>query len=89
MSEQPKCPEREKLLEVHEESQTLGLFMEWLFSNHGVLCRWYDDEYEEGMFCPTYESIESILADYFNIDRDKAEQEREELMAWLRGNQVK
>ena len=39
---QPDCPECEKLSAVHEESQKLGLFLDWLFSTNGTLCQFRD-----------------------------------------------
>jgi hypothetical protein len=101
MSEEPKCPECEKLYAVHEKSQMIGSFLDWLFSNGRVLCEWYDFQYfdEDGDlaeeyvkdrytepegYYPTHDTIESLLAEYFEINMNKVNKEREELINWIR-----
>ena len=57
-----ETPELDKLIAVKEQSQKLGCFLEWLFSNGQVLCtykesRYYDedgnvtDEHVVGGYC--------------------------------------
>jgi hypothetical protein len=76
---EPECPECEKLLKIHPKSQTLGFFLEWLqhkyvFANWGKNDRLY----------PENISIEKLLAEYFEIDLDKVDKEREQLLKWIR-----
>ncbi len=87
-----KYPECEKLHAVHEESQKLGYFLEWLTGEYGVtLCKWHDSEYSpefdedfpEG-FYPTYDRIQEILAKYFDIDMNKVDEERAQILEELR-----
>lgn len=41
-NEIPYSPECEKLSAVHEKSQELGLFLDWVLGNFGELCKWQD-----------------------------------------------
>ncbi len=38
-------PEADKVSAVKDKSQSIGLFLEWLFSNGNTLCRWQDTVY--------------------------------------------
>jgi len=87
-----KYPECEKLHAVHEESQKLGYFLDWLLGEYGMtLCKFeeaqydavLDVDYPEG-FYPTYERINTILAKYFNIDMNKVDEERAQILEELR-----
>jgi hypothetical protein len=100
MSLQPECPECDKLHSVKDESQIIGNFLDWLFSNGKVLCKWEDTKYYdkngnltdkynrdgysdlEGYY-PTRDSIENLLAEYFEVNMDKVNKEREELLNWI------
>jgi hypothetical protein len=94
-----KCPECEKLAKVHEESQKIGFFLEWLFYAKGVLCKWHDarkewvdekhDDYfwESQGYYPIRENIDQILADYFEIDMNKIDAERNALLNSIRDNE--
>lgn len=77
---QPKCPECEKLVEVSEESNKIGEFLSWWNQKGAELC-YYDEGIE--MWLPVGFSVNEQLARYFNIDLDKVEQERRELLKWL------
>lgn len=87
-----KYPECEKLHAVHEESQKIGDILEWLQQEQGyTLCKYQDEEYspemDEGFpagFYPTYERIEELLAKYFQIDMDKVDDERRQMLEDLR-----
>ena len=67
-----KYPEHQKLSEVHNDSQKIGAFLEWLESKGYTLCTLtkYDD------FMPIHKRIEEILGEYFEIDLDKIEDEK-------------
>ena len=87
-----KYPEGEKLHAVSEELQKLGFFLEWLQQRY-TLCKFYiqddltDEEREwdvpEGYY-PDRKSIQTILADYFEIDMKKVEEERKQILKELR-----
>lgn len=100
MRPQPECPECDKLLSVREDSQKLGYFLEWLYGYGIQLAVWdnnfsgvvWDEEGNEEDFHGTLvpwkykgdSGINKLLAEYFGINLDKVEQERRELLKWLR-----
>lgn len=66
--------EIEKMLKVKEKSQVIGEFIEWLQENF-VLAKYYKDKlYSE------FISIEDLLAQYFNIDLKKVEEEKRKIL---------
>ena len=71
-------PEHEKLKEVQEQSQVIGEFLE---SSVYVLATW--DE-ETGDLERADTSTERILADYFGIDLVKLEEEKRQMLTFLR-----
>lgn len=79
MRPQPECPECEKLSAVSKESNTIGNFLEWLHEDYVI--GYWDEPY--GGYTREYKPIEKWLAEYFEIDLDKVEQERRELLKWL------
>ena len=100
MSEQPECPECERLHEVAPESQKIGEFLEWLrgqkqimlaqYHAHSKECRASDGDlacgYRRNDLEPVRNPTEKILAEYFKIDLDKVENERRTLLDYLRSN---
>lgn len=93
-----KYPECEKLHAVHEESQKLGYFLDWLMKRY-TLAEWdynfraivYDREGNEdrwnSVLMPVHvgeNKINSLLAEYFHIDLDKVEEERRQILEELR-----
>lgn len=84
---QRKTPELDKMLAVRDESQEIGEFLEWLCEQDIILADYSDgicDDCGEELLLPIRKNRERILADYFKIDLDKCEQERQQLLADLR-----
>lgn len=90
-----ETPELDKIRAVHDESQKLGYFLEWL--THGLtLCQWHDGEVMDiggGMreylpegYYPVHINIEAILASYYEIDLQKAEDEKRALLEEFKKN---
>ena len=91
MVETPEC---NKMLKVRENSQAIGEFIEWLRTEkHYEITETitYTETREHLMSDKTYEvtlertvpikqSIERLLAEYFDIDLDKVELERREIL---------
>ncbi len=75
----PACPECDKLAKVSEDSQKIGEFIDWLHSQEIELAKWEDDE-----LFTIHESIEKLLAKYFEIDLVKVENERQALLKAMR-----
>lgn len=75
-------PEHDKLTLVKEASQSIGQFLDWLLNEQGRCIASYDrhDEVLE----VDYRSIEDWLARYFDIDRDKLEEEKRDMLDKLR-----
>ncbi len=72
-----KIPELEKIAEHRDKSQTIGDFLGWLQEQEILLCEYGDyggQECEEDeQFYQINRTIEMLLAEYFEIDLNKAE----------------
>ncbi len=69
-------PEHEKLMRVSEKSQAVGEFLEWLRNEKQVLLMKYNDHLEDYFMYPM--GINDLLAQFFNIDQNKLEEEKRE-----------
>lgn len=67
-----KTPECDKLHKVKDESQNIGEFLDWLIEYHNVSLP---------------DSIVDLLAEYFNIDLEKVEEEKRTILDELRRKQ--
>ena len=93
MSE-PTYPEHEKLAITKHKSQGIGEFLDWLRSEKRItLCRWeestlasVDDEWEgdPAGYYPAGTTTQALLAEYFDVDQDRLEQEKRAMLAKLR-----
>lgn len=92
---QNQYPECEKMQSVKEKSQELGFFLEWLTRKY-ELCEWQEERKDffgdneedyvwspEG-FYPIRKNIQSLLAEYFNIDLNKVAEEQAQILEELR-----
>lgn len=75
MSEYPEC---EKLKAIAEKSNLIGCFLD---ESDYVLCTFNE---RLNQYWPTHNSLESILAKYFDIDMEKVEAERRAMLEKLR-----
>lgn len=97
MTTKNNYPECEKLTEVSEKSQEIGFFLEWLFGRY-TLCQFLEEQKEvftndegeedyvylpEGYY-PIRRPIQALLAEYFNIDMNKVDEERAQILKELR-----
>jgi len=76
-------PEHEKMKTVQENSQIIGEFLEWLSSKNLSLCKWQDGVTGEGYYAYHF-SIEELLAEFFNIDLKKVEEEKKSMLESIR-----
>ena len=77
-----KTPELDKMLAVQEKSQVIGEFLEWLRDElQFEICDYDGDEY-----CSVGRNTEQLLADFFKIDLNKCEQERQQILADLKSD---
>jgi hypothetical protein len=71
-----RYPEHKKLSLVVEESQAIGEFLDFGLAGQGLVLT----EYSEDHLLPTSKSITSILAHYFEIDQDKIDKEKRQML---------
>lgn len=72
-----KYPECDKMKEVSEKSQAIGEFIEWLGYEKNIYLM-HEDE------TPVRMSMEVMLAEFYNIDLKKVEQERQQMLDEIR-----
>lgn len=77
-----KTPECDKLSKISDQSQIIGEFLEWLTNERSIQICILDNF--SGKFLPYRFSMEQLLAEYFDIDLDKVEQERRLILKNLR-----
>ena len=91
-TEGSKYPECDKIVAVHDQSQKLGEFLDWLREQGWELCAYQgveDEESEEtpdGWY-PIHKPAEQLLAKFFGIDLNKVEAERRALLEAIREKQ--
>lgn len=73
-------PECAKMAAVQDKSQAIGAFLDWL-SEKGIVLASY---YEEAELSPYRTNIEQLLAEYFEIDLDKVDKEKQAMIEELR-----
>lgn len=75
-------PEHEKLRKISDKSQVVGEFLEWLEDTKGWrLARW--GRYINWME-PVHYDVQDILAEFFGIDRDRLDAEKDAMLEELR-----
>lgn len=79
-------PEHDKLKEVSDLSQSLGEFLEWLRGTKDfTICKW-DELLNEYRTVPL--NINSILAEFYNINLMKLEEEKIDMLNKIRMNNI-
>lgn len=78
--EKDEYPEHTRLKAVNAETQAAYDFYEWLGGQGIFLAERY-----EGRSYPAMKSIDTLLAEWKGIDRDKIEQEKRAMLAKIRG----
>lgn len=86
MSNQEKYPECRKISAVREKSQAIGEFLKWLQETKGVILCQYS--VREEYFFPMYLNTLDLLYEFFEIDKNKAEAEREDMLKELQNAHV-
>ena len=82
----PDYPEHDKLQVVKDRSQAIGAFLDWLTGEKGyTLAIWGEDnEYKEERLFPRSPVTNDLLAEYFDIDQDLLEAEKQHMLDALR-----
>lgn len=73
-------PEHEKLAEVAEHSQAIGEFLDWLQNERGYVIAAYWDE-SDSWLTPVRRSITDLLSEYYDIDQQTLEGEKQDMLA--------
>lgn len=82
--------EHEKMMAVKDKSQAIGDFLEWLKGKVEFATWEENNEYYEDIndiievLKPVHRSSEQWLADYFDIDLNKIEQEKQSMLEEIR-----
>ena len=76
-------PEHDKLHLVKDKSQTIGEFLEWLPTQGIHLCTFH---YQDNQYRTAYTPITELLAKFFDIDLDKLDDEKRQMLNNLRKN---
>ncbi len=83
-----QLPEHNKLDKVRDKSQAIGEFIEWLRETKKVhLCKWntyeepnWDEKEPDGYLDYVTTPIEELLAEFFEVDLKKLEQEKQAIL---------
>lgn len=97
---EPEYPEHEKLKKVKDQSQACGDFLEWLQDTKGIVLAKRHEHVEGcepnrlgyGVACgmtpgdlePCPVTVRKLLAEFFSIDEDKLEQEKQDMLERIR-----
>lgn len=71
-------PEHEKLALIQPLSQAIGEFVVWLREQSMIICMWNEFRQE---WVPVATSIDKLMARHFDIDLDRLEAEKRDMIA--------
>lgn len=86
-------PEHEKLAKVHDKSQAIGEFLEWLADERDFVLAVRHQHTEDciedcgarrGELIPLAIPVHKLLAEFFDIDEDKLDDEKRAMLEELR-----
>jgi hypothetical protein len=77
-------PEHEKLHAIKDKSQAIGEFLDFFLPSKGIVLMESFSARRPHDYVPTRRSIYSLLAEFFNIDQDKLDAEKEAMLTVLR-----
>lgn len=76
-----RYPESERVLQLQEQSRLVRTFLEWLKTKNYILCGYSKHRSLDGqIYSPVMISNTTILADFFDIDMEKVESEKEQMI---------
>ena len=75
-------PEHHKQSKILDKSQAIGEFLDWLCHETDIVFGIWDEHDDE--LNPYHISIQQILADYFDIDLNKLEAEKQSMLEKIR-----
>lgn len=71
-------PECDKMRAARDTSQAIGSFLDWLEHETDMVVCYFEDSRDE--YLPVRKTIKQLLADYFEIDLNKVEEEKRALL---------
>ena len=79
-------PEHKKLMAIADKSRAIGQFIYWLEEEKDLYLMRQPDEDQEFLLSHVYrtESITDLLAEYFEIDQQKIEAEKQAMFEAMR-----
>ena len=77
-------PECEKMRKVKDQSQVIGEFLDWLHGEKNILFAEQRGEPPFDRILPVLFNTEELLAEFFNIDLKKVEQEKRAMLDEIR-----
>jgi hypothetical protein len=82
----PDYPEHAKLANVSDKSQAIGEFLEWIEQEKNLtLCKPIPKGEEgAGQFWPHFTPVQTLLAEFFDINLTVLEQEKRAMLAYQR-----
>ena len=82
-------PELDRIAKVHDQSEIIGQFLEWLQdASHYAIGEWISERNVQDSFVPAHPDINRLLAEYYDIDLDKVDQERKQILDEIRRSHV-
>lgn len=81
-------PTLERILKLQEQSQVCGEFLTWLQKKYAMFERKISRKEPVYYGTGDYINTEKVLAEFFNIDLEEAEAEKEQLLRKVRNENV-
>lgn len=82
--EEQDYPEHIKVSGIKNYSQVIGEFLEWQQSQGLVIAKYNQD----GYLVPSFKTIQDLLAEFFEIDQNKLEEERKQMLYAITAQQA-
>lgn len=78
-------PEHTKLSAIKDKSQAIGQFLEWLPEQGITLCGFVgEDKTSHAHYYPYQKTIQQLLSEYFEIDLEVLEKEKQQMLEKIR-----
>ena len=80
-----ETPTLDRMIEIREQSQLCGEFLDWFLKKYTVFERKHrESPFADVMGNGDYINKEKVIADFFDIDLDEAEREKDILLQIIR-----
>jgi hypothetical protein len=80
----PATPECDKIGAIQERSQPMGEFIDWLLHGDYHICTMEEGLDGAVVFRPVYKNVTQWLAEMFDIDLDKVDEEKRAVLQYVR-----